>query len=154
MRLLALTSLALVSLAATSDQHPITFDDFAAVGAVSDPEISPDGRTVLYTVASADLSTNKRTPVTWRVGSSGGSPHRFPDDTTKATEARWSPDGRRVAYIAAGQLWITNAEGGAPHKITSLAGEATGPKWSPDGSRLAFTSRVYPSCSDDACNAK
>ncbi|HZS61789.1 MAG TPA: hypothetical protein VFA43_21120, partial [Gemmatimonadaceae bacterium] len=154
MRLLALGSLAFASLAMTADQRPITFDDFASVGAVSEPQISPDGRTVLYTVGTVDLAANKRSPATWRVGASGGSAHRFPDDTTKATEATWSPDGRRIAYIAGGQLWVATVEGGGPHKITSLTGEATGPKWSPDGSRLAFTSRVYPTCSDETCNAK
>jgi dipeptidyl aminopeptidase/acylaminoacyl peptidase len=154
MRLFAFASLALMSLAATSDQHPITFDDFAAVGAVSDPQISPDGKTVLFAVSTVDLAANKRTSATWRVASSGGSAHRFPDDSTHAAEARWSPDGRRVAYIAGDQLWVASAEGTAPHKITSLSGDATGPKWSPDGQRIAFTSRVYPACSDDACNAK
>jgi dipeptidyl aminopeptidase/acylaminoacyl peptidase len=151
---MALGTSALLSLALTSDQHPITFDEFSAVGAVSEPQISPDGHTVLYTVTTADLSTNKRMSVTWHVASSGGSARRFPDDTTKATEARWSPDGRRVAYIAGGQLWVASAEGAARNQITKLTGEATGPKWSPDGAKIAFTSRVYPTCMDDACNAK
>jgi dipeptidyl aminopeptidase/acylaminoacyl peptidase len=154
MRLLALGTSALLSLALTSDQHPITFDEFSAVGAVSEPQISPDGHTVLYTVTTADLSTNKRTSFTWRISSAGGSTRRFPDDTTKATEARWSPDGRRVAYIAGGQLWVASAEGAARNQITKLTGEATGPKWSTDGAKIAFTSRVYPTCMDDACNAK
>ena len=67
-------------------------------------------------------------------------------------EARWSPDGKRIAYIAGDQLWVADQVGGARKQLTTLAGGATGPVWSPSGDRIAFTSRVFPTCSDDACN--
>jgi dipeptidyl aminopeptidase/acylaminoacyl peptidase len=131
----------------------ITFDDFAAMGAVSDPQVSPDGRRVLYAVRTADVSANRRTTATYVVSVAGGTPIRFPDDSTPAAEARWSPDGQRVAYIAHDRLWIAGADGATPRALTALTAGATGPIWSPDGSRLAFTSAVYPECRDEACNA-
>src|SRR5947209_19775395 len=90
-------------------KRPITFDDFAAVRAVSDPQPSPNGNSVLYAVRVADVAANKRTAQTFVVPTAGGSPRAFPPASTPASEARWSPDGSHVAYIASDQLWIADA---------------------------------------------
>jgi dipeptidyl aminopeptidase/acylaminoacyl peptidase len=134
-------------------KRPITFDDFAAMKAVSDPQLSPDGKTVLYAVRSTDVEANRRATTTYALTLGGGSPRAFPDDTTHAGEARWAPDGRRIAYTAGGQLWIANADGSARQKLTTLNGGASGPVWAPTGDRIAFVSAVWPGCSTDACNA-
>src|SRR5690349_23233211 len=96
--LVLLTSLA-ASLGA-QERRPITFEDFAAVRAVSDPQISPDGRSVLYSVRTTDVAANRRSGKTYVAATGGGSARAFPGDDVSASEARWSPDGRRVAYIA------------------------------------------------------
>src|SRR5579863_2691478 len=134
-----------------SGGRPITFEDFSAMGAVSDPQVSPDGQHVLYAVRTTDLAGNARTTVTYVVPASGGAPKQFPDDTTRAGEARWAPTGRMVAYVSHGQLWVAAPDGSGRRQLTMLNGGATGPVWSPDGSRVAFTSAVYPACTDDAC---
>ena len=140
-------------LAAQAQKRPITFDDFLAVRATSDPQISPDGRTVLYAVRVADLGANRRTSHTYSIPATGGASKQFPAANVDATEARWSTDGRRVAYVSGGQLWVADADGSNPKQLTSLNGGATGPVWAPTGSLVAFTSTVYPSCTNDACNA-
>jgi dipeptidyl aminopeptidase/acylaminoacyl peptidase len=136
-----------------SGGRPITFEDFAAIGAVSDPQVSPDGQRVLYAVRTTDLAGNTRTTVTYVMPTGGGTPTQFPDDTTMAAEARWSPTGRLVAYVAHGQLWVVGSDGAGRRQLTTLSGNAGGPVWAPDGSRIAFASAVYPDCGDDACNA-
>jgi dipeptidyl aminopeptidase/acylaminoacyl peptidase len=138
---------------AAQQKRALTFDDFAALRGVSDPQVSPDGRRVLYTVRVTDVEGNRRIPTTYLVDVEGGTPRAFPADSVRATEARWSPDGSRVAYSALGQLWIANADGSSPRRLTSLHGGASGPVWSPTGDRIAFVSAVYPDCPDDACNA-
>lgn len=134
-------------------RRPITWDDNARLRAVADPQLSPDGARVLYTVRTTDVEANRRIPATYVIGSAGGAPRRWPNDSVPATEARWSPDGKSVAYIAQGQLWIANADGSAARRLTTLNGGASGPVWAPISDRIAFTSSVYPDCGDDACNA-
>jgi dipeptidyl aminopeptidase/acylaminoacyl peptidase len=134
-------------------RHAMTFEDFAAVRAVADPQLSPDGRTVLYAVRTTDVAANRRTPRTYAIPATGGVAREFPGPDVDATEARWSPDGQQVAYVAGGQLWVADAGGGNRRQLTSLNGGATGPVWAPTGSTIAFTSAVYPECTVDACNA-
>ncbi|HVX41589.1 MAG TPA: S9 family peptidase [Gemmatimonadaceae bacterium] len=151
--LLAAAGLAISTGAAAQQHRTITFDDFAAVRGVSDPQPSPDGRLVLYAVSTADVAANHRTSRTYVVPIGGGAPQPFPSATIAATEARWSPDGKHVAYVADGQLWVADATGANARELTRLTGGATGPVWSPTSDRIAFTSSVYPECTNDACNA-
>jgi len=134
-------------------RRPITFEEFAASKIVSDPQLSPDGKWLLYSVRSTDLAANRRTTRTWLAAVAGGVARQFPNDRTIAAEARWSPDGTSVVYTSAGQLWIAPVTGGTPKQLTKLTGGASGPVWSPAGGHIAFVSAAYPDCRDDACNA-
>jgi dipeptidyl aminopeptidase/acylaminoacyl peptidase len=144
-------------------QRPMTFADFAAVKNVGDPQISPDGQWVLYSVRTTNVDANTRATVTKlaRIGVAsegtrgeafGLAPLQFPDAKTRASEARWSPDGKRVAYIAGGQLWIASAGGTNARQISNVNGGASGLVWAPTGDRIAFVTGVYPDCDSDACN--
>ena len=119
---------------------------------VSDPQLSPDGTRLLYAVRTTDIAANKRTTRTFVVPVAGGTRTQFPDASTNATEARWSPDGKAVVYTSASQLWIADANGGGKRQLTSINGGASGAIWSPAGDRIAFTTAVYADCKDDACN--
>ena len=145
-------------------QRPMTFEDFAAVKNVGDPQVSPNGAWVLYSLRTTDVNANKRTTVTTLAlvggvttkesgaASSGLRAGQFPNATTQASEARWSPDGKLVAYISRGQLWIADASGANARQISNVNAGASGPVWSPTGDRIAFVSGVYPDCDSDACN--
>lgn len=138
---------------AGAQSRAMTFDDFAAMRAVSDPHVSPDGRLVVYTVRTTSVAANRSTARTYLMRSDGGGARAFPDDTTPAAEARFSPDGRRIVYVHQGQLWVAALDGSMRRALTRLWGGATGPRWAPGGDRIAFASRVYPGCATDMCNA-
>jgi dipeptidyl aminopeptidase/acylaminoacyl peptidase len=133
-------------------KQPITFEDFAAVRVVDDPQLSPDGTTVLYSVRTTDLDANTGQTVTYTIPVAGGTAKQFPNDAVAACAARWSPDGTKVAYIADDQLWIADVSGENTKQLTTLHRGASGPVWSPTSDRIAFVSRVYPDCADNAAN--
>ncbi len=133
-------------------KRPMTFEDFAAVRIVGGPQISPDGKSVIYTVRTTDVEGNKRKTESFIVSSSGGEPKRFPSADISMGEATWSPDGLKIAYTAGGQLWVIDANGSNPRQLTSLHGGASGPIWSPKGDKIAFVSAGYPECETDECN--
>jgi Ca2+-binding RTX toxin-like protein len=54
-------------------------------------------------------------------------------------DAAWSPDGRFVAFVRDGDVFVANANGSGERNLTRGAGLSSGPAWSPDGRRLAFT---------------
>ena len=150
-----LTSLAVLASSSHGQQakRALTFSDFAAVRLVSDPQLSPDGRSLLYALRTTDVEANRRLTYTMLAPvNNSGAARRFPNDTTRANEARWSPDGSRIAYITGGQLWVSDVRGGNSWRITNLVGGASGLVWSPTGTHLAFVSTVTPDCADDPCN--
>ncbi len=123
-------------------------DVYDLVG-VSDPRISPDGRTCAYVVTSIDQEESKYLSAIWMVPIDGSAPpRRFSFGTKRDASPRWAPDGERLAFVSnrdnekAGQLYVIPIEGGEALKLTDLKESVEEPVWSPDGTRLAFSSRV------------
>jgi len=139
--------------AGAQSRRTLTFEDFAAVRGVSDPQISPDGKTILYAVRTTDVSANKRATQTFLIPVAGGTPQAFPSADVSAADARWSPDGKHIAYVNGDQLWIADPTGANARQLTRLHAGAGGPVWAPTSDRIAFVSSVYPDCGNDACNA-
>ena len=137
-------------------KHAMTFDDLMAVQRVGEPQISPDGRDVAYTVGTTDMDTNRIAHNIWVVSTAPGSQPRQLTQSGHDTRPQWSPDGKSIAFLSSRegppQVYVMRAQGGNAKKITSLSTGADNEKWSPDGRWLAFTSSVFPDCADDACN--
>jgi dipeptidyl aminopeptidase/acylaminoacyl peptidase len=148
--------------ASSQAKRPFTFEDMMKLKRVGQPEVSPDGRWVIFTVVDVDLDANTKTPHIWIVPSVGGQ-ERALITTQDADRPRWAPDGRRFAYISTSdgspQVWIANFDGATGtatemRKLTSIPTAAAGELWSPDGQNIAFLSTVYPECLDEECNAR
>ena len=138
---------------------PFTIDELIPVRRVGDPQLSPDGLRVAFTITDTDKAANRRTTQIYLVPVSGGSPRQLTNDKASSSQPRWSPDGKQLAFISARdgapQIWVQDvASGGPPTKVTNVALGADNPVWSPDGRMLAFTSEVYPECESDDCNRK
>ena len=137
-------------------KRAMTFDDLAAVQRVGEPQISPDGRAVVYTVGTTDMDTNRVAHNIWVVPTAPGSQPRQLTQSGHDTRPQWSPDGKTIAFLSnregVTQIYAMPAQGGNAKKITSLSTGADNEKWSPDGRWIAFTSSVFPDCPDDACN--
>jgi dipeptidyl aminopeptidase/acylaminoacyl peptidase len=126
---------------------------------MSDPQISPDGKWVTFTVQTVDVAANKKPSQIWMAPLAGGTPRQITHDGEANQRARWSPDSKRIAYISdrsgSSQIWLMDTDGGDARQATNLSAEAGGVLFSPDGKNLLFTSDVYPECgADEACNKK
>jgi dipeptidyl aminopeptidase/acylaminoacyl peptidase len=142
--------------AQTPAKHAMTFDDLMAVERVGEPQISPDGRAVVYTVGTTDMETNRVAHNIWVISTAPGRQPSKLTDSGHDTRPQWSPDGKSIAFLSSregpAQVYVMPAKGGSAKKITSLSTGADNEKWSPDGRSIAFTSSVFPDCADDACN--
>ena len=154
----ALTAAApFVAKAQAPQKRAITFHDLISLHRLSDPQISPDGKWITYTVATPMLEANRSSHDIWIVSAAGGEPRPLTRGGSDM-RARWSPDGKKIAFLSgrdgAPQVYWIGLEGGEATRLTSLSTGADNELWSPDGKSLAFVSSVYPDCKDDACNAQ
>ncbi len=138
------------------ERHPITFDDFIAIKRVSDPQPSPDGRWVAFTVTVYSKESNRGNSDIWLVSTRGGEPRPLTHSPAGDFQPRWSPDGKTIAFIStrggSPQIHLIPVNGGEARQLTAISTGAIGPVWSADGRHILFHSRVYPDCQDDACN--
>jgi dipeptidyl aminopeptidase/acylaminoacyl peptidase len=122
----------------------LTVDHYLDFERVADPQISPDGSQIIYTRRWVNKLEDKWESDLWIV-KSDGSMNRF---LVKGSEARWSPDGTRIAYIAEGepkgpQIFVRWMDGeGATSQVTHVTERPGNLRWSPDGTTIAFTMLV------------
>jgi dipeptidyl aminopeptidase/acylaminoacyl peptidase len=143
--------LALACGAAGQTSRQFTINDLLKVRRVGDPQLAPDGRTIAYTVTDMDKTANRGIPQIYLVPTSGGEP-KLAGSGLRSSSPRWSPDGKKLAYISGGQIWTIDVGSGETKKITNISTGAGDPVWSPDGKMIAFASDVYPDCTTDDCN--
>ncbi|MBV9214992.1 MAG: S9 family peptidase [Acidobacteria bacterium] len=151
-RAILVSAIAALSLFAVPAQTPFGINDLLSVKRVADPQLSPDGKTVAYTVGTVDKAANKVINQIFSRSVDGGNPKQLTSGSMSSSNPRWSPDGRRIAYTNGGQIWTMKSDGDDKQQITRISTGASGPIWSPDGRSIAFGSDVYPECTTDACN--
>jgi dipeptidyl aminopeptidase/acylaminoacyl peptidase len=133
----------------SADKRPMKVDDLFAFKRVAAPQISPDGKTVVYQVTTVDLEKNKSSTALWLAPADGkAAPKQLTDPKDKRdANPRWSPDGERILFESnrsgSMQLWVVGADG-EPKQVTDISTGAGNGIWSPDGTHVAFVSSVYP----------
>jgi len=133
-------------------QTPFTVADLLTVKRVTDPQLSPDGRTIAFTVGTVDKALNRVVNQIYTMNADGSNQRQISRGAASNSQPRWSPDGKRIAYVSEGQIWTMRADGGDREQVTKISTGAGGPVWSPNGQWIAFVSDVHPDCATDECN--
>ena len=152
----ALLVLATLPLAAQAPaKRPLTANDIYRVRDVSDPQLSPDGKWVAYTVAAIDSAKDRSVSHVWMTSWDGASTIQATTSKQSEHDPRWSPDNRYLAFLSSRegaketQLWLLDRRGGEAVRITSVAGGISDYAWSPDGARVVLVSEDPDSAEAD-----
>jgi dipeptidyl aminopeptidase/acylaminoacyl peptidase len=123
---------------------------------LNDPQISPDGKSVLLIVSRANLKDDRWDGDLVLVDVASGEQHPITYDRRGVAWPRWSPDGTRIAFLANAdqkrQIWITSMSGGDPRRITDAPRGVQQFTWSPDGTQIAYVTADEPVANEDKNN--
>lgn len=115
-------------------------------GRVSDPQVSPDGETVIYGVSYYSIEQNKGNRDLYSVGINAESVKRLTTTPKSEFNAIWRPDGKKIGFLTAEsgsvQMWEMNPDGSGRTMISDIDGGITGFKYSPDQSKVLYTKQV------------
>ncbi len=128
----------------------ITPQDLWAMKRLSNPALSPDGRTAALVVQEWNVEKNKSTSNIWLVPVAGGEPRRLTTAQAADGAPAWSPDGTRIAFVSkrnedqAAALYVIRTDGGEAEKVLELPFALSNPRWMPDGQRVIAATTCIP----------
>ncbi len=117
-----------------------------ALGRVSNPQVSPDGKKILYGVSYESVELNKSNNELYTMNLDGTDVKRLTKTAMSEGDAVWIDNGRKIAFVATHdgkpQLWVMNADGTNRHVVSRLENGVGGFKVSPDGKKVVIVSTV------------
>jgi dipeptidyl aminopeptidase/acylaminoacyl peptidase len=143
-----------VSSLVAGEVPPLGIDDIFRMIYVSDPQISPDGKMVVFVAETADTAANRNVNHLWMIPARGGEARQFTFSDSSDTRPRFAPDGRKIAFLSSRsgskQIWIISPQGGEATQLTHFPVGVSEHSWSPDGSWIAFIAEVLPDIPKDS----
>src|SRR5690349_13340100 len=127
---------------ADSPSHSFEGKDIFSLQCVTDPQIRPDGHVIAYVRMSYDIMTDRPRRSIWLVDTDTGVQTPLATGPGSSYSPRWSPDGKRLAYVASdgshSQLFVRWMQTEQAARITDLTETPADLQWSPDGRSIAF----------------
>src|SRR5262245_41372864 len=125
---------------AAAEKKAFTIADLYKLKTVENPEISPDGKRVAFTVREDTLETGKSNTDVYVMNIDGTNIRRMTSDPAADTSPKWSHDGKAILFISTrkdgSQAWMIPADGGEATQLTTFAMEVDNLDWVPDGKRI------------------
>ena len=132
-------------------------EDLVRLKRLSDPQVSPNGRYVVYTLRETDIDANRGRTDLWLLDlkTEQAPPRRLTQNPANDSSPRWSADGSNIYFLSTrsgnSQVWRLPLEGGEALQVTSYPRDVGSMELSPDGKHLAVTMEVFKDCNDLDC---
>ena len=143
---LVLALSAVLSAQTPAAKRALTLDDMHKFLQVGDPQCSPDGKWIAYTLSTTDTAADKRDTDVWMVSWDGSQNIRLTSSPESESAPKWSPDGKYLSFTSSragkakgNQVWVLDRRGGEAQQLTDVKGRIGSYDWSPDSTRLVLT---------------
>ncbi|OHB60561.1 MAG: peptidase S9 [Planctomycetes bacterium RBG_13_46_10] len=160
--LILIVSLPIDSQQASSIQnrvsHPFSVHDMLAIDRISDPQVSPDEKWIVFMLRKTDLEANRGRTDLWLAGVDGKDLRQLTTHSESDTNPRWTLDSNSIYFLStrsgSSQVWKIRIDGGEAQQVTNQPLDVGNLIVSPDGKHLAFTVEVFPDCNAAATKAR
>jgi len=148
--LLTLVFVAAATVVNAQNQRPFGVVDMIALPSLQDPQLSPDGTRILFVMDGPDWKANRRVGHIYRIGADGTGQVQLTFGERGESSPRWSPDGRRIAFLArrgddsTNQIYVLEADGGEARRVTTHPTAPSDLTWTSDSRLLYFTAANAP----------
>jgi Tol biopolymer transport system component len=126
------------------DKRPLSFVDSIEMPFVTDPQVSPDGKQILFVMDKPDWKNNRRVGHIYRINADGTNQVQLTFGERGESSPRWSPDGKTIAFTARrdpdsnNQIYLLEADGGEARRLTTHGAAPNDLTWTPDGTSIYF----------------
>ncbi|MFC1738269.1 prolyl oligopeptidase family serine peptidase [Planctomycetota bacterium] len=139
----------------SGQRHPFSVDEMLAMERISGPQVSPDGKWIVFVLRKTDLDANKGRTDLWLVGVDGTKLSRLTSHPLNDSNPRWAPDSKTIWFISerseSSQVWRIRVDGGEAQQFTEQSLDVGNMIVSPDGKHIAFTMEVFLDCNTVDC---
>ncbi len=133
-------------------KHAITVQDLWNMKRIGSFDLSPDAKTIAFSVTTYSMEKNKGNTDIYLVNADGSNLRVLKNSDKNENEPKFSPDGKKIAYTKDGQIYTCDMDGSNDEQLTDIYSGASGFEWSNDGKKILFVSSVYPDCQTQDCN--
>jgi dipeptidyl aminopeptidase/acylaminoacyl peptidase len=137
-----------VAQSAAGSTHPFSVHDMLAMERITDPQVAPDGKSVVFAVRRTDLDANCGRTYLWIASTDGTGLRQLTSSPQSDSNPRWSPDGRTIWFVSdrsgSSQVWKIAIDGGEAEQVTKEPLDVGNLLVCPDGKSIAYTMEVFP----------